>query len=58
MPVVWKSLIVSYASVNNNTTVSRVTFKNRELVGSRTPEKEVGTLLHLCAAATQGLHRW
>lgn len=58
MPVVWKSLIVSYASVNN-TTVSRVTFKNREQVGSRAPEKkEVGTLLHLYAAATQGLHRW
>ena len=57
MPVVWKSPIVSYASVNN-TTVSRVTFKNRELVGSMAPEKEVGTLLHLCAAATQGLHRW
>lgn len=58
MPVVWKSFIVSYASVNNNTTVSRATFKNLEPVGSMAPEMEVGTLLHLHAAATQGLHRW
>lgn len=35
MPVLWKSLIVSYASVKNNTTVSGVTFKNLEPVGSK-----------------------
>ena len=37
---------------------SRATFKNLEPVGSMAPEMEVGTLLHLHAAATQGLHRW